>query len=570
MHCLGGLASANRAIFFAVMSEQPNSGVRNIRAMFEAKNESISPPSRGRSPVGSEGTRSTSSRPLSKVRTSFVAVERSGQTGPQLGLRKLSSSGDGFIGLDGSSDLKMGVSDTDPDYKESFIPQENGSIDTSHPVATIEEVKEEDTPNGPNQTVNNDKEDEKEPVTSNGSIDNTSDQQAPATPSSPKHEQSLEGLNDPASHTSNGIPDDLGSVLKGSPFGSNTSQHIRSNEDIPKDTKDETQKVPSATKAKLSGTAGIPTSARPKESFFRPLVIRTKKETEELPKGNTSKQSTKITKSPRGPRTPKTPNTTGTQSQPASSSPRQPLSKKSYSQKPPSSNVSTKVNTKDLPEATTKKSNRQFSASNAPKASTKPTTVSSSKPQPKSPTRPVRLPTAATAPTAASAAKIGGAPPSRSPSRASTIGTNVARKPSTLNKDRSMSKPRELADGSVSHLHKKSSRPSLPATERPKSRTSIAGRPSAGDEGFLARMMRPTASSANKAHEKNETKLLPQRIPIKPKRKSEIGHEEKPERTEAPFPVEAIAEQQEVERPPSPGAPPTESTPVFNEASEGV
>ena len=66
-------------------------GVRNIRAMFEAKNEQVSPPSRGRSPAGgSESVRSSSSRPISKVRTSFVAVEKSGL----LGLRKASDVGD--------------------------------------------------------------------------------------------------------------------------------------------------------------------------------------------------------------------------------------------------------------------------------------------------------------------------------------------------------------------------------------------------------------------------------------------------------------------------------------------
>ncbi|KFY05974.1 hypothetical protein V492_08209, partial [Pseudogymnoascus sp. VKM F-4246] len=67
-------------------------GVRNLRAMFENKDDSTtSPPSsqhRGRSPAPSIGNNSASPRPLSKVRTSFVAVERNGQTGIQWGLRK--------------------------------------------------------------------------------------------------------------------------------------------------------------------------------------------------------------------------------------------------------------------------------------------------------------------------------------------------------------------------------------------------------------------------------------------------------------------------------------------------
>ncbi|KFY05936.1 hypothetical protein V491_08943, partial [Pseudogymnoascus sp. VKM F-3775] len=66
-------------------------GVRNLRAMFENKDDSTtSPPqNRGRSPAPSiAGNNSASPRPLSKVRTSFVAVERNGQSGIQWGLRK--------------------------------------------------------------------------------------------------------------------------------------------------------------------------------------------------------------------------------------------------------------------------------------------------------------------------------------------------------------------------------------------------------------------------------------------------------------------------------------------------
>ncbi|KFX97162.1 hypothetical protein O988_04991, partial [Pseudogymnoascus sp. VKM F-3808] len=72
-----------------------SSGVRNLRAMFENKDDSTtSPPQhRGRSPAPSiAGSNSASPRPLSKVRTSFVAVERNGQSGIQWGLRKETTS----------------------------------------------------------------------------------------------------------------------------------------------------------------------------------------------------------------------------------------------------------------------------------------------------------------------------------------------------------------------------------------------------------------------------------------------------------------------------------------------
>ncbi|EPE33931.1 hypothetical protein GLAREA_06944 [Glarea lozoyensis ATCC 20868] len=66
-------------------------GVHNLRAMFENKNSEERPEDRGRSPGGSSmggASTGTSPRPLSKVRTSFVAVERSGQLGNQMGLRR--------------------------------------------------------------------------------------------------------------------------------------------------------------------------------------------------------------------------------------------------------------------------------------------------------------------------------------------------------------------------------------------------------------------------------------------------------------------------------------------------
>jgi hypothetical protein len=80
--------------------------------MFENKDTSADPPDRGRSPAGSTGelelfipgcknicwdlflggaSNGASPRPLSKVRTSFVAVERSGQLGSQLGLKRETS-----------------------------------------------------------------------------------------------------------------------------------------------------------------------------------------------------------------------------------------------------------------------------------------------------------------------------------------------------------------------------------------------------------------------------------------------------------------------------------------------
>lgn len=61
-------------------------------------------------------------------------------------------------------------------------------------------------------------------------------------------------------------------------------------------------------------------------------------------------------------------------------------------------------------------------------------------------------------------------------------------------------------------------------------------------------MMRPTASSASKTHEKVEVKTPPkkQHLPLRPKRKSAVNEEEKARRSEQPDgEPKAPAEEQE-------------------------
>ncbi len=115
-----------------------------------------------------------------------------------------------------------------------------------------------------------------------------------------------------------------------------------------------------------------------------------------------------------------------------------------------------------------------------------------SKPRPRSPTRPVRLPAAATAPTSASAAKT-----SEGAHHISSRVSLGAAAPTKKASSTQLSKP-------TASLATKTSRASLAsqsgAQDRPKSRMSIAGKAPA--EGFLARMTRPTTSSAQKVHEK--------------------------------------------------------------------
>ncbi|EDU49961.1 Neuromodulin domain containing protein [Pyrenophora tritici-repentis] len=120
------------------------------------------------------------------------------------------------------------------------------------------------------------------------------------------------------------------------------------------------------------------------------------------------------------------------------------------------------------------------------------------KPAPKSPTRPVGLPSRLTAPTAASAAKHGEEQATKKPATTTRPATKIAAP--------------------------KASRPSVAptattATKRPESRTSTAS--SAPKGGFLERMMRPTAASSSKTHEKPHEK--PQDKPASPPRKAPAG-----------------------------------------------
>lgn len=598
------VVTADRPYVLAGMGDLSNSGVRNIRAMFEAKSESTPPPSRGRSPAGSEDARSSSSRPVSKIRTSFVAVERSGQMGPQLGVRKLSDvMGDQNMHTDGSNESDMTTSGTNQQPQGSFKP--SGSIgSTSTPGnMPLEELKEEAIGLGPESTsldaganINT--------KSQNGMVDQ-------AVNSKPAADDTLDV--DPKPNIVDGIPEnngsappkdttaDLGSVLKGSPFEPEPIKDA--NESTVKDANDSTvheptksqktitasntpnTKVPRSGKSQPNGYAkGGPKPVKVSSGGSRPLPSAAKDNSLITLKNGIEKLTIDPTKSPKVSQSPKTPTTSAQKPQPKNASPRQTPSKTSSPRqhlpvKEPSQRA-TKESTKTAPakpiptsqaSQTTKssdsKAQRTIHQSNSVhKSSTLPKTNSLSVPhsakaqpsrstnsppaptnkrqasnlpsvsvklRPKSPTRPVRLPAAATAATESFAAKVGDGVLT---SQTGAAGDRPVRRVSVLNKDRQTGSSRVPPSTASSDNRKKSSRPSLPAVhrgfERPSSRASAAG-PKIPEEGFLARMMRPTASSASKTHEKNEPKSPPRKVaPVKPKRKSEGGEDGKASQAE--------------------------------------
>ncbi|KAJ8108545.1 hypothetical protein ONZ43_g6392 [Nemania bipapillata] len=146
------------------------------------------------------------------------------------------------------------------------------------------------------------------------------------------------------------------------------------------------------------------------------------------------------------------------------------------------------------------------------------------KPKPKSPTRPVKLPSSLTTHTASSAQKLGNgntAPATRqSLSRASGNLQHLSVNPTTHRSPSRNSVSTIGATTTKTLKHKPSnanvgrSRPSLGPPPKPAAKDQIpAKRESQVDETFLARMMRPTESSAKKTAEK---------VPVTPPRKKSV------------------------------------------------
>jgi hypothetical protein len=142
--------------------------------------------------------------------------------------------------------------------------------------------------------------------------------------------------------------------------------------------------------------------------------------------------------------------------------------------------------------------------------------------RPRSPTRPIKISSHLTAPTAASAAKQ-----DTQPSKASVS----VSKPAVANRPQ-VRAPAPPAKPAVRSSLASTSNAPKKAESKP---AAAAARGS--DDGFLARMMRPTASSASKVHDKTDVKSPPKRTPSVVRAKSSI----KPKTTKAEKPKEEQA-----------------------------
>ena len=417
--------------------------------MFETKttDSSTSPPSRGRSPAETDG--SAPSRPLSKVRASFVAVERpevAGQ-GQQWGLRK-------------ASDVSVMADANGPKAISAVIAEDRQKEEALSKVAPAKENMRVDS----------------------AAIDNAA----------PKQEGTGEG--------------GLGAILKGSAFEEPAVEAGAAKKAEP------ASKM--STKPKSSNNKVTDTKA---SSSIVKKLDEAKKDPHPPPKGSFVDKDVKSVKPPGGRIHPRISTTAPAASKPSATGP---VASKPATTAPAGSKPSPTTPKRPTFPKTTKM------ASSKPNGATKPadtaeTTAEATGPNkdasqlsPKekprsSTTKPVRVPEHATSPTAASAGRANGE------------GKGVANKPSVppavTAKETKSAKPEKketkaptiakaitMATAATSSLAKKAPRASLASQangqDRPKSRTSIGSK--APDESFLARMTRPTTSSASKAHEK--------------------------------------------------------------------
>lgn len=523
------------------------SGVASLRARFEQKDESTSPPSRGRSPAGSL---SDASRPISKVRTSFIAVEPSGKMADIDASGELGNKGHVLNG-DGAGD-----STTDREVEK---PKTNG-VDLSPQMST---KKEENTPE---QMV---------PKSSPGKKDSTSpedpgtmDSVPPAAPPDKPYSnaEDMTAARPPSDAkelaaafdvtTQEGETSLLGSILKGSPFEQDANKGDASNT---RETATAVEPVQSSEQQTTNPSTPM-TNGKPKEAPAQNSRVQSKTKTSSRPSDTRKKSTTQLASSTRG----KSENKPETSTFPAPTTPKnaatpskQPVAKKT-SPKSVVSKEPKKEALRDAEKPSLEKPSRPSVAPKASLAASKPPTKPAKapgpqspphyvKPRPRSPTRPVRLSGSATAPTAASAAKLDTAPAATAKSR-----------------DRVLSNPISLRQKPARASLPAGSKPTEKIKEKPKPRLSTArSKPSEGS--FLDRMMRPTQSSSQKTHEKIEAKTPPKKTNgVRPKRKSDASEKAKSEK------VETEGEQSIKTAPPPRASANPNETPRTNGGNNGI
>ncbi|KAI5201405.1 hypothetical protein E4T39_05232 [Aureobasidium subglaciale] len=472
-----------------------NSQVRNLLAMFENNNNNnntnttssdSTSPDRGRS-NGHLSPASNGDRPLSKVRSSFVSVEH---------------------GTPSSSSPAMDIDPqkTKEEYTQSRQQESSANLrrhsfshdESSDAVANIRQsMSQEEERRGSNPMVAE-------------TIPEAAIEQTP-TATTPAVEAKDYLAAGQVAHSTNGMSqsklreqvsaDDAGaSANADQATDSNASQSMP----LPADD------MPADNPAKpISGVQEEPGPMQPSDLKDRSLVSPTPETnghdtstpSAELP--SCARRGTVTAADPGPASTPHRPaNIVATAAEPSTGAPpKTPTSvKKGAAPTPMKKSPAAKPSSTLSPKAPVRKTSNLSLTQGKPKsdaASTKTKSPQSKPTRPRSPTRPVNISSHLTAPTAASAARQD--PP---PARASVSSS----KPAVA------SRPQARAPAATA---KPTVRPSLASTSSAPKKAESKPAPAAkgSGDGFLARMMRPTASSASKVHDKTDVKSPPKRTP---------------------------------------------------------
>lgn len=500
-------------------------GVKNLRAMFENKSndQSTSPPSRGRSPNGSVS--SQPSRQVSKVRTSFVAVERPSDSAqsPQWALRKTSDVSSmaevreeaimedkkgavaGSLAQDNPTSTVEGtnlgailkgspfetqpLTPTEPPQKSTFPekPRTNGVSDADKATPVTGKMQSTEHPASNTELVADTKSTRLVPGALNT---RTTTPKAKDTPTSARKSPVLQKKDSPTTVNNTGAtfkPRGGVNKITGIIQSSNRAREERAKaeqaecadlaEDEPKTNGNGPTFNPRGGVNKITGVIQSSNKAKEERAKAEQADSNDRPGNKQpsvngggpvfKPRGGVNKITGIIQSSNRA----KEERAKAEQAESADASEGKKTSPKEI--KPPS--VASK------PTAASRAHAQKQDKSSAAEQIKSPTT-----------TRPAKLPSAATAGTAASAARKG-------------VNTNDEESKTTTSERRTTlpQAPRVANTSTRASLAKKSSRASLANGEdQPRSRVSAAHKPA--DESFLARMTRPTASSARRAQENTQ------------------------------------------------------------------
>ncbi|KAG6368767.1 hypothetical protein INS49_002981 [Diaporthe citri] len=496
--------------------------VRNLRAMFENKTQD-SPPERGRSPAGTE-----SPRPLSKVRTSFVAIEKDGRIGlQQRNPSEASASSISGRKLSGDTETTEAASsvqmdNTGPNVSSATTSQpepvrEVAALAGSGPpkgLAESPQIKEDPRARKSDYGIQARKsqgvgdqepaapEPAPAPVPAVVDANKTNSAKAVGTPAKSTPAASAAPASDDTNKT-NGAKA-VGTPAKPTPATS-AGPAVPAGDDVNKTNSAKAvgtpaKSTPAASAAPASDdtnkTNGAKAVQTPVKSIPAASAGPAKAEAAGAPRAAEAAGPGRLGRSAGAP-------APAPAAVPAAAAPSSKVTSKEALKSPdpaPQPKPASKpTNTASHPPTTPKAVKPNTEKKAAPVSASPGGFV---KPRPKSPTRPVKLPPSLTTHTTASGSRTrtsGSAPPS-----------------SHENSARSVSRSKALGRSSSAASRQRPSigpPPKLPAKDHP-----VVKKDAKVDEGFLARMMRPTQSSASKVNEK--VPVTPPRRPAAAPKKS--------------------------------------------------